>query len=543
MRSEARPSADTKWPYLISLAFLCVAVFAITTIPINSNDFWWHLKSGHYILEEKKLPEADPLTYTTPPHGPDAPGRFTLTQYWLAQTAYAALYNGFGLKGIIAARGLLYVLFALLAAFLCLPFRRAALITLPLFAVSTLVSLEDSDRPQTFSYLFALLAVANTEWAIRKKTGWRLYLNAPMMLVASNMHAGFTVGLLYLLVYSVLSPFEERLKPFWRPLLLSTALSFLASYMNPNHWQAFDQLLIRTRPAATLTESSAILEYKFPHTILPYVLSTPHWLSYWALVLLSAPAAIFHLWKKQWSTGVLLAGTTAASLFAMKLAFFFAPLGAAFSARFIEETVLFRVRQKRAAETIAFIFLIILIGAWIGNPNTLGIRETLQPMTFPVRAASFIASKRLPQPVFNNVNWGGYLEWRLMPEYRMFLDTRFLTGRATSDYNEIMSYTPKGRQLLESYGIATVITPAIEPYAGRIVPIVRGLYEDPRWSVVYSDGQAIIFVREGLYPEKRPKQEVYFEVLSEVKYWRPIFSWVPAYENTEREAMEKLGLR
>ena len=43
---------------------------------------------------------------------------------------------------------------------------------------------------------------------------------------------------------------------------------------------------------------------------------------------------------------------------------------------------------------------------------------------FPSRAVDFLAQHHLPGPIFNHYDWGGYLIWRLHPEYPVFVDGR-----------------------------------------------------------------------------------------------------------------------
>ena len=52
----------------------------------------------------------------------------------------------------------------------------------------------------------------------------------------------------------------------------------------------------------------------------------------------------------------------------------------------------------------------------------------------PVRAVDFIAEKSLPEPLFNPYEWGGYLIWRLYPDYQVFIDSRTLDDGAYADY-------------------------------------------------------------------------------------------------------------
>jgi hypothetical protein len=534
------------WPaksLRILLLFLFVAaVFSVSLVPINSHDFWWHLKTGEYILQFHTLPDQDPFTYTSVPDDPDYPGRplFVLRQFWLAQVAYALVNNAFGLQGIIVARGLLYVAIALLVLSIAAkgPAPGASLIPLALFCLATRTALEDSDRPQLFSFLLSLLLVAVIEWAIRNKRGWPLFLNVPIMFIASNMHGGYIVGAVFLAVYAVCAPFEERLRTLRVPLVISSLLAILVTYFNPNHWRSFEEgLTILHAPLYV----STIMEFDSPLTILPYSLQNPGWLAYWTLAVLSVPAALNTLKRGRYSAGALLLITLSASLFAMRFMYFFIPLGSAFVALSLQEVLAGRFKTRLIAGVLAIALFLLAIFFRPDHPNNLGIKVILREMSYPVSAADFIAREDLPRPVFNEMMWGGYLEWRLWPGYKMFVDTRQLINRAYAHYRAAM-YGPDGMRYLNEYGVATVITPAIEPYTGQIIPLVRNLYLDNDWSLVYRDGEALVFVRKVLSRKEIPKKGVYEEVLSEVWYWRGAFPWIRAYEDTLAEAQRELGV-
>lgn len=171
-------SVNRFWAYVIALFSLC-AVFSNTIVPINSNDFWWHLSTGEHILSSGMLPETDPFTYTAAEDDPEFPGRpaFMLKQYWLAQVLYALEYKYTGLKGIIVSRGLVFVLIAIFLVAVAKTGAdiRSTFILLFLFALATRTAIEDSDRPHVFMFLCSIILVAAVEWSVRTNKKWLVY--------------------------------------------------------------------------------------------------------------------------------------------------------------------------------------------------------------------------------------------------------------------------------------------------------------------------------------------------------------------------------
>src|ERR1039457_3530920 len=97
---------------------------------IYDSDFWWHLRSVQYILEQHALPSPDPFSWTTT-GARDAYAsesrtrRFNLTHEWLAQVIFYTVFRVGGSAGIVAARAVTLTTFCALAGLIA--WRRANL--------------------------------------------------------------------------------------------------------------------------------------------------------------------------------------------------------------------------------------------------------------------------------------------------------------------------------------------------------------------------------------------------------------------------------
>src|SRR5260370_37873314 len=54
-----------RWLRPLALALSAVCLFGWFSPEISDPDFWWHLKTGQYIVEKHALPVPDPFAYTT----------------------------------------------------------------------------------------------------------------------------------------------------------------------------------------------------------------------------------------------------------------------------------------------------------------------------------------------------------------------------------------------------------------------------------------------------------------------------------------------
>lgn len=130
-------------------------------------------------------------------------------------------------------------------------------------------------------------------------------------------------------------------------------------------------------------------------------------------------------------------------------------------------------------------FLVFQHGAW-----KQGAMETVY---VPERAVDFILAQRPPAPLFNAYEYGGYLGWRLAPEYQVFIDPRCLDFEVFDDYQ-----TARGghyQKAFEKYGVNTVAFYLFTPVVNSIPEISLYLLMDGQWDLVYADRISVVMVR------------------------------------------------
>src|ERR671932_1617198 len=71
---------------------LFAALFVMATREISDPDFWWHLRTGQYIVETRTIPHTDIYSFTNN-------GKEWVTHEWLSEVLIYLLYRagGFGL--------------------------------------------------------------------------------------------------------------------------------------------------------------------------------------------------------------------------------------------------------------------------------------------------------------------------------------------------------------------------------------------------------------------------------------------------------------
>ena len=94
--------------------------------------------------------------------------------------------------------------------------------------------------------------------------------------------------------------------------------------------------------------------------------------------------------------------------------------------------------------------------------------------------------------MFNPMEWGGYLSWRLDPSAKVFIDGRldFYPDAVWNDYLLIASAESGWEQALERHKVDLVIwSPAISQ------PLPVALTKSPRWQLIHRAGPAVVFAR------------------------------------------------
>jgi hypothetical protein len=112
---------------------------------------------------------------------------------------------------------------------------------------------------------------------------------------------------------------------------------------------------------------------------------------------------------------------------------------------------------------------------------------------YPQAAVDFLDEKKLPGPVYNWYDWGGYLIRRLHGEYPVYIDGRADVYGDKFMYEAFNTFDG-GNGWDESLNRFSIRTVLISPD----VPLASLLRSNEQWQKVYEDHQAVIFTRSGM---------------------------------------------
>ena len=487
---EQSPEAHTPaWLPVLSIALAGLVLLGLFSTEIADTDFWWHLKTGQYIVQKHALPVPDPFSYTTalnPPANAAESGvqHFNLTHEWLAQALMYLIYSIGGPPAIVLARALLLTAFCGLAGLLAA--RRTANVYFGIGAAlvaATLAASFTADRPALVTFFMAALFVHLLD------SGRFLWALPALALFWANCHGGFFVAWLIVLAYcvaSLLPGSKSAVRKNARGLWLIAACTIAASGLNPNGFGVLATLM-RYRQSAM---QANLVEWHRP-----YFWGPPYAFD---VLFYSAAAVLIYSWRKvRWVDWALFAGFGAMAWVAFRNTPFIAFLAPVLIASYFP----FRLRLPRAA---GWFVPPVLAGVLIfGMASGPFFELRAATYKFPVGASDFLSKNHIPGPLFNTWEDGGYLMWRLWPEQRVFIDGRALSEATHRDYMQIVYnlgsdvWHVQGPRadLLRRYGIQSVAINTFEYITGAIYPLALALADSPDWELVFTDTHSVVFVK------------------------------------------------
>ena len=515
-------------PFILFLAALCL--LGLFSTEVTDTDFWWHLKTGQYVIEHKALPVPDPFAYTTamqpaPPKSEAQVQHFNLTHEWLAQVLMYAAYSIGGIPAVIFVRAFLLAALCGIAGWLASRRSRDGqrsnhefLGLLAAFASSTIAILFASDRPALASFLLTgvfILILEQRRWL------WSLPVLA---LLWANLHGGFFLGWLVLLAYVAEAWVKQQEDRKFLSLIAGAA--FLLSGLNPNGFGVLSTLIQYRDSALTKT----LVEWQRP-----YLWGQPYAFD---VLLYAALAVLLFSWRKvRISDWILFAAFAAAALTAYRniiLIGFLAPvlIAAYFPWQFFRS-----IKIPQSVLTYGTAVLLLLgIGTGIARGSFFQWRMASK---MPAGAADYLQAHPPAGALLNTYELGGYLIWRLgekSPANKVFIDGRALSESVFRDYQTLLYNSPSTSkqitgdraELLKHYNIQTVVMNTVEYVSGTLYPLALALgnADNADWQLVYVDAQALIFVNHPpngtpVYPNKalRVVQQMEAECTAHIEHF------------------------
>lgn len=508
MADPASMRVTTTLPWLLLLVFGVM----LSLQDIRTFDYWWHLRTGALIAETGSVPKFDPYTYTVP-------GARWIDIHWLHQLGLHGLYSLGGHAAVVVGKAVFTV--ALVAVLATIGVRRQR----PLVSVAALglMLLVIADRlmprPElpTFVCLAGVLALLDRY--ARRPDLW-VYGIVAIQLVWVNVHGLFALGIAVCgiawvseLLRPLVAPGQALRPARLRRLGAVTALAALASLANPNGLDGalypIQQLGMIGPPEQRGVFGSLIAEliplFSEQRPQKPFALATTG-----LLTLLSALAMLLNWRRLSAADPLLWVAFAYLALGASRNLALFALVAAPITVRNLNDWLDARgggVASPRLRLAATAVVSLALLGFSVdtargdfferlGSYRSFGLGT--MDVFYPTGAAEWIASERPPGPIAHHMAAGGYLIWRLHPDYPVMVDGR-LEVFGQDRFVELQTPSPERfRKLDQEYRFGMVLVHySLVPSAD----LLWWLYLNSNWRLAFLDDVAALFVRvpdEGL---------------------------------------------
>ena len=501
MRGHRIPAMKTRWGFLPSfgsVVFLLIFIILLLksgSILLADGDTGYHIRTGEFIIRNRTIPTHDIFSYLTPPPK-------WIAHEWLSEILMAIICRATGLSGIV----IFFAAFlALTHAFLYQSLRSSSSDILAVIMITAIAVATSSThwlaRPHVFSLALTLAwyhALNNYQFNHRNTLK---YLPA-LMLLWVNLHGGFVLGLILLVIYTLGNCFgaitappsiaEERWRKAKRLALFAILCAGVAC-INP---RGYEILLFPFKLASDHLLMDRVVEFLSPnfHEPLPF--------KYMLLIFMAAVAlSRIRLDPIEVALVVLL---TYMSLYSVRYVSLFAIIVSRPLLRLSEDLFsqlpppFWQFYQRRAqnlaaleASTSHYLWPAMSVSLTIALAIAGLIHFEFSTTRFPVAAVEFLKRAAIPGNIFNHDEFGDYMIFAAWPQYRVFIDGRsdmYGADRIT-DYLKIADGQPDWEDTIQKYNISLVFFAPQSPIAA----ILRGRRQE--WSVIYSDELASIFVR------------------------------------------------
>ena len=467
--------------------------------PFDS-DTWWHIRSGQYIVEARTIPTTDPFSFTRN----DQPW---IDHGWLAQIFWYGLYalGGWGLVALGLAT-------LVTVAFWFVWRQIEGNIFIAAFGMilgAVVSSVVWAARPQMVSFLLtAIIAYLLDRF---KRHNGRLLPGVPLiMLVWANIHGGFAIGFMLMVAYLVGEAINYLTrhegdpvtdKAGFKHLLLTFGLSLAVIVINPYTWRMWFYPF-QTVGIGALRDF--IVEWRSPDFHLNYVQP-------FAVMLLLVLVAMARSGRRvDWTDLTLVSLWTAWGLFAARNIAIFGLVATPILVRYADlawtaqwqtwgyaqppfSTMSGRSRVGGPKLVLNWLLLgLILLAAAIKIALPLQPRVNLkvEQDSMPYEAVRFIQEQRPQGPMLNSYNWGGYLIFKLWPDYPVYIDGRtdLYDDVFIRRYLRAVTADEDWQEILQTDGINLVM---IEQDS----ILAKFLKREPGWTEIYRDEMAVIFRR------------------------------------------------
>ncbi len=487
--------------------FIGLTVFVVSFFKIADLDFWWHLRTGQIIWDQKEFQYTEIYSFT-------APGRPYIDHEWLFQVIQYLVYSVGGATGIILFKcSVLATIYLLIARFLLKKgLSPWIVVTLLLVSIAGGHS-RFLERPEIFTELLLVCCYLLLHKYVETKNWKYLPGVIPVILVWSNIHAAVILGIILQGTFIAGLILERIVKRFGYPVFYDTGkrelvalfllllTSVIVTGFNPNGFAIlkvpFELTGIIDSGLLNNQEWQQPSPWRFPFFYLGL-------LFVFSLFIMNAGKIHFvHLLFGAFLGYISLKYVRNVALFSMFMPILIWPYLSG---------ILVRWKPAMAALSVAALYWLIGL-----SPFEFGTGEASY---LPDQIVKFTKEKNLKGSMLNSYAFGGYLIWHVFPERKIFIDGRnevFLP--LLHEIVKVRADSRLWKKFLDKYEIEYALLNYFDELEEVVAfdsqnrpirtyaPFSSTHFPRSRWALIYWDDDGMIFVKRNGLNEALEKLE------------------------------------
>lgn len=485
------------------LILLLMFMVVLSSLQLVDPDYFWHLKTGEYIVAHRSLPANDIFSYTRL-------GQHWVLHEWLFEVVLYGFFSVWGAVGVkvLTAGFLIFSISLLIGITQRITRNAAAARCVTLIGVVSLLS-GAAPRPQLVTYAFFtifLCSLLSFKYCQAKISSFVMPL---LMIVWVNAHGGFAIGIALVGLFTCCEwlsywisgstdPVQRQRLVRLTKVGLAILLASLASPSFLAHWMYPFQVL-------GMTANHVISEWQSPNF---------HGLGTQMYLILVVTFFISYAYASRLpdATELLVPGFFMIAGFISQRHIPLAALALTpFSARALASGAIPAVTAIWQASALArwyrglagarklgrgeyivnWLLLLVVLAILIGLAPAFQAKEQRRANdVLPIGAADFVLAHGISGNMFNNYDDGGYLIYRLAPARRVFIDGRadLYGDQFIDDFFDIYSAKANWKDKFNKLSIDYAIL-------GKDAPLRQLLKADSAFKEVFFDEHYSVLLR------------------------------------------------
>lgn len=474
--------------FLKFVAILSIFVFLFIEFfhPISAitQDLGRHLLNGQIILTTHEVPKTNLFSYTNP--------NFPfINHHWLSEVIFYLILKSFGFNGLLILNTtLMFLSFGSIFFFIL---KRVNIIALSLISLLYLnIFFERTDvRPEIFSFLFLSIFILILYKYKEKFTKW-IFLLIPLELLWVNVHIYFPIGIVILGIFLIDNIFTNLLD---RKTIINNCTgilvfifvsSTLVTLLNPNGREgALYPLHVFQNYGYSIEENQNLI-------FLWEIISKKTILYFFMAIIITFSLLLINIKKTKLIDWLIFIPFSILAILSIRNL----PLFAIATFILFSENLSFifdKIFRSFNSKKISLVVLVVLI-FW----QTIQVSH-IKGVGFGVvkggqDGVDFFVKNNLKGPIFNNFDIGSYLEYRLYPKEKVFVDGRpeaYPASFFQKTYIPMQTDENKFNEIDKKYNFQTIFFSHTDqtPWAEKFIKLIT---HDRKWQIVYLDDYAII---------------------------------------------------